>query len=222
MKQLLLAIASLAAVAAVAGCGGDEKPAPAPTATARPAAAPAKTEAISTVPKMLQKGDRPQPPSGALDKTKKYVATFKTEGGDFKIELFADKAPLTVENFVNLARIGYYDNTTFHRVLDNFMAQGGDQTGTGSGGPGYRFKDEFDRSLSFDSPGVLAMANAGPGTNGSQFFITFVPTPHLNNLHTIFGKVTEGLDVALKIKRRDPGSAATPGQKILTVQIAES
>ncbi len=224
MRRLSLALAvlaSLAAVAATVACGGDEKPTPAPTATARPAAAPAKSEATSAVPKMLRKGDKPQPPSGALDKTKKYFATFKTEGGDFKIELFADKAPLTVENFVNLARIGYYDNTTFHRVLDNFMAQGGDPTGTGSSGPGYRFKDEFHPALTFDAPGILAMANSGPGTNGSQFFITFVPTPHLNNLHTIFGKVTEGLDVALKIKRRDPGSAATPGQKILTVEIEE-
>ena len=170
---------------------------------------------------MLQKGDKPKPPSGALDKTKKYSARFKTEGGDFTVELFADKVPLTVENFVNLARSGFYDSTTFHRVIDGFMAQGGDPTGSGRGGPGYRFKDEFHASLKHDSPGVLCMANAGPDSNGSQFFITFGPTPHLDGKHTVFGKVTSGLDVALKIRRRDPATASAPGQKLLTVEIEE-
>ena len=170
---------------------------------------------------MLQKGDKPQPPQGALDTSKTYIAHFKTDGGNFDVELFDDKAPLTVENFVNLARIGYYDGTMFHRVLEGFMAQGGDPTGTGTGGPGYRFKDEFHPTLTFDGPGILAMANSGPATNGSQFFITFVPTPHLNNVHTIFGKVTSGLDVALKIKLRDPAPNAPPGQKILTIEIEE-
>jgi cyclophilin family peptidyl-prolyl cis-trans isomerase len=171
---------------------------------------------------MLKKGDRPHAPAGSLDRTKKYTAQFKTDGGDFTIELFADRAPVTVENFVNLARIGYYDNTTFHRVIDGFMAQGGDPTGTGTGGPGYRFKDEFHPSLKHDSPGVLSMANAGPDTNGSQFFITFVPTPHLDGRHSVFGRVTKGFDVVLKIKRRDPRTEAAPGQRILTIEIEES
>ncbi len=170
---------------------------------------------------MLKKGDKPQAPTGSLDTKKTYTAKFKTEAGDFTVELYGDKVPLTVENFVNLARIGYYDNTTFHRVIENFMAQGGDPTGTGTGGPGYRFKDEFHASLKHNSPGILSMANAGPGTNGSQFFITFGPTPHLDGRHSVFGKVTDGLEKALKIKQRDPGRAAAPGQKILSVDIEE-
>ncbi len=170
---------------------------------------------------MLKKGDKPQAPAGSLDTKKKYTAKFKTEAGDFTVELYGDKVPLTVENFVNLARTGYYDNTTFHRVIERFMAQGGDPTGTGTGGPGYRFKDEFHSSLRHDLPGILSMANSGPGTNGSQFFITFGPTPHLDGKHSVFGKVTEGLDNVLKIKQRDPGRASGPGQKVLTVEIEE-
>ncbi|MDQ2692864.1 MAG: peptidylprolyl isomerase [Chloroflexota bacterium] len=125
-------------------------------------------------------------------------------GGEFVAELFADQAPVTVNNFVFLARQGYYDGTTFHRVLDGFMAQGGDPTGTGMGGPGYQFEDEFSDDLTFDRPGLLAMANSGPNTNGSQFFITYAPTPHLNGRHTIFGEVIEGMDVVNSITRRDP------------------
>ena len=170
---------------------------------------------------MLKKGDKPQAPTGSLDKTKKYTAKFKTEAGDFTVELHGDKAPLTVENFVNLARTGFYDNTTFHRVIESFMAQGGDPTGTGTGGPGYRFKDEFHASLRHDSPGILSMANAGPGTNGSQFFITFGPTPHLDGRHSVFGKVTAGLDNVLKIKQREPSRASAPGQKIHSIEIEE-
>ena len=132
--------------------------------------------------------DRPMPPSGDLDISKTYTARFKTEKGDIVVELHADKAPLTVENFVNLARSGFYDGTTFHRVISGFMAQGGDPTGTGTGGPGYQFGDEFHPSLRHDGPGILSMANAGPGTNGSQFFLTFGPTPHLNDRHSVFGK----------------------------------
>src|SRR5919106_991203 len=117
--------------------------------------------------------DRRAPPTGSLDTTKSYQARFRTQRGDFTVELHADRAPLTVENFVNLARSGFYDGTTFHRVIPGFMAQGGDPTGSGTGGPGYTFRDEFSRDLRHDGPGVLSMANAGPGTNGSQFFITY-------------------------------------------------
>src|SRR5215208_3061344 len=143
-------------------------------------------------------------PPMTIDVNKKYFATFKlAKGGEFVAELFADKAPKTVNNFVFLAREGYYNGTTFYRVLDGFMAQGGDPTGTGTGGPGYQFEDEFS-DLTFDKPGLLAMANGGPNTNGSQFFITYAPTPHLNGLHTIFGQVIDGMDVVNGITRRDP------------------
>src|SRR5215210_7482162 len=141
-------------------------------------------------------------PEMSLDPKKKYQAILHTSRGDIKVDLYADRAPMTVNNFVFLARNGFYDGTTFHRVLDGFMAQGGDPTGTGSGGPGYQFEDEFSSDLTFDRPGLLAMANSGPNTNGSQFFITFVPTPHLNGLHTIFGEVVEGMDVVNNITRR--------------------
>ena len=143
-------------------------------------------------------------------------------GGEFVVQLFDDQAPKTVNNFVFLARNGYYNGTTFHRVLDGFMAQGGDPTGTGSGGPGYQFEDEIDPSLTFDRPGLLAMANAGPNTNGSQFFITYDATPHLNGLHTIFGEVVEGMDVVDAITRRDPNQNPDfPGDAIETITITE-
>ena len=162
------------------------------------------------------------PPSGALDTSKAYSARFKTERGDIVVELYADRVPLTVENFVNLARAGFYDGTTFHRVIGGFMAQGGDPTGTGTGGPGYQFGDEFHPTLRHDGAGVLSMANAGPGTNGSQFFLTYGPTPHLDNKHSVFGKVTEGLDVLRSIRERDPQRDRQPGDRIETVEITES
>ncbi|MCC7358362.1 MAG: peptidylprolyl isomerase [Anaerolineales bacterium] len=163
------------------------------------------------------------PPEMTIDPTKIYLATFKAAKGDITAQLFADKAPLTVNNFIFLARQGYYDNTTFHRVLNAFMAQGGDPTGTGSGGPGYTFPDEFSPDLLFNEPGLLAMANSGPNTNGSQFFITFVPTPHLNGLHTIFGKVVEGLEVLLSLTIRDPQTNPDYlGDTLYTVEITES
>lgn len=144
------------------------------------------------------------PPEMAIDPQNQYFATFRTEKGDIVVELFADKTPRTVNNFVFLAREGFYDDTTFHRVLPGFMAQGGDPTGSGSGGPGYRFEDEFHPELRHDRPGILSMANAGPNTNGSQFFLTFVPTPHLDDRHTVFGQVVEGMDVLLSLTERDP------------------
>ncbi len=127
----------------------------------------------------------------------------KTSKGDLKITLFAPKAPVTVANFINLAQRGYYDGIKFHRVIPEFMVQGGDPTGTGGGGPGYTFEDEFDKALTHDRPGILSMANRGPRTNGSQFFITHVPTPWLDGKHTVFGEVTEGQDVVNAIKQGD-------------------
>ncbi len=163
-------------------------------------------------------------PAMTIDVNKKYFATVKmAKGGEFVIQLFPEKAPRTVNNFVFLARDGYYDGTTFHRVLEGFMAQGGDPTGTGSGGPGYQFEYEAN-DLTFDKPGVVAMANTGPATptNGSQFFITFVPTPQLNEGYTIFGQVTEGMDVVDNITRRDPDQNPTfDGDAIETITIKE-
>ena len=161
------------------------------------------------------------PPTGTLDPTKSYRATLHTERGDITLELFAADAPLTVENFLNLARAGFYDGTTFHRVIPGFMAQGGDPTGTGTGGPGYKFRDEFS-SRRHDAKGTLSMANAGPNTNGSQFFITFGPTPHLDGRHTVFGRVVEGLDVLDGIRERDPSRDREPGDRIDRVSIEES
>ncbi|MGQ9813547.1 MAG: peptidylprolyl isomerase [Candidatus Roseilinea sp.] len=162
------------------------------------------------------------PPAMTIDPNKKYTARIKTGKGDIVVELFADKAPKTVNNFVFLAREGYYDNTTFHRVIKPFMIQGGDPTGTGRGGPGYRFEDEFHKDLRHDAPGILSMANAGPNTNGSQFFITHIPTPHLDNRHTVFGRVIEGMDVVNAIPERDPSRAREPGEKLITIEIEES
>ncbi len=162
------------------------------------------------------------PPPMTVDAKKRYTATFKTEKGDFIVELYATQAPRTVNNFVFLARQGFYEGVTFHRVIKNFMVQGGDPTGTGTGGPGYTFADEFDRSLRHDGPGILSMANAGPNTNGSQFFITHVATPWLDDKHTVFGKVIQGMDVVLAIPERDPMRAKAPGVRILSIEITES
>ena len=169
--------------------------------------------------------DHLAPPSGALDTSKSYTAVFKTEKGDITVELFADRAPLTVENFVNLARAGFYDGTTFHRVINGFMAQAGDPTGSGRGGPGYRFADEPSAlALKHDGAGILSMANAGANTNGSQFFITHGPTPHLNGKHAVFGKVAdqESMAVLMKIRERDPMSARQPGSSLNTIEIREA
>ena len=131
------------------------------------------------------------------------AAVIATTKGDIHVALFPVEAPLTVANFVNLAQRGYYDGLKFHRVLANFMIQGGDPTGSGSGGPGYQFADEFSPSLRHNSAGTLSMANAGPRTNGSQFFITHVPTPHLDDVHSIFGKVSSGQDIVDAIAQDD-------------------
>ena len=145
--------------------------------------------------------------AGVISYSKEYKMKVKimTDKGDININLLPEKSPVTVANFVNLAKKGYYDGLKFHRVIDNFMAQGGDPTGTGAGGPGYRFEDEVDNGLNFSKSGKLAMANAGPGTNGSQFFITTVPTEWLNGNHTIFGEAVsdDDLKVVKKLSNGD-------------------
>ncbi|MDI7277618.1 MAG: peptidylprolyl isomerase [Anaerolineae bacterium] len=158
----------------------------------------------------------------AIDVSKHYTATIVTAHGEIVAQLFADRAPKTVNSFVFLARQGFYDGLTFHRVVPGFVAQGGDPLGTGAGGPGYQFEDEIDEELKFDSAGLLAMANSGPDTNGSQFFITYAPTPWLNGQHTIFGRVVAGMEVAEKLTPRNPDEdPSTPGDAIQTVRITE-
>ena len=177
------------------------------------------------------------PPPMTIDATKSYKATFTMGGGgEFVVELYAAEAPVTVNNFVFLARDGYYDGVTFHRVIPGFMAQAGDPTGTGSGGPGYRFRDEFHKSLRHDRKGILSMANAGPNTNGSQFFITHDVAMELDayadgvkkncadeavSCHTIFGVVSDGLEIVTGMAERDPATATTPGLGILSIAIVE-
>ncbi len=204
MKHIhALMTAGLAAALAVAACA----PVAAPT---QPGPAAGQPMQWST------------PPEMTIDVNKTYIATLETAKGNIVIELMPKVAPKTVNNFVFLARQGFYDGVTFHRVIKGFMAQGGDPTGTGMGGPGYEFEDEFSPDVTFDGPGILAMANAGPGTNGSQFFITYDATPHLNGRHTIFGKVTSGLEVALALTERDPQDPnAPPGDAIKTITIEE-
>src|SRR5579859_1013893 len=153
------------------------------------------------------------PPAMGIDASKKYTATFTTSRGEIVCELFAAAAPQTVNNFAFLAREGFYDGTVFHRVINDFMIQGGDPTGTGRGGPGYRFEDETKGNPHKHQKGSLSMANAGPNTNGSQFFITHVATDWLDGKHTVFGKVTKGQDVVNAIRQ---------GDKIESVTIAES
>ncbi len=161
-----------------------------------------------------------QYPEMVIDNGKSYEAIIRTDSGNMRLRLFDDESPLTVNNFVFLAKQGFYDGLTFHRVIQDFMAQGGDPTGLGSGGPGYQFADETDNGLVFDRPGLLAMANAGPNTNGSQFFITFVPTPHLNGGHTIFGELIEGQDVLNSLTLIQPGGGEI-GDVIERIDIIE-
>jgi len=161
------------------------------------------------------------PPEMKIDPTKKYFAVFDTTVGSFKLELYSTKTPKTVNNFVFLANEGFYDNTIFHRVINNFMAQGGDPTGTGRGGPGYQFEDEFHPELKHNKRGILSMANAGPNTNGSQFFITHGPTPHLDNRHSVFGKLIEGEEIFMAIPARDPSNFNSPAITINTITILE-
>ncbi len=211
--------------------------APTPVTASAAVTTSAESEAAPTVPRpdvvaeggasdlqpIQRNGMYTSTPAITIDPTKFYYATIQTAKGDIKVQLFADRAPETVNNFVFLAREGFYNDTTFHRVLDGFMAQAGDPTGTGSGGPGYQFGDEFDPSLTFDRAGLLAMANAGPGTNGSQFFITFAPTDWLNGGHTIFGEVIEGQTVLDTLTRRDPtANTAGAGDTVYTVIIEET
>lgn len=161
-------------------------------------------------------------PAFDIDPAKQYIATIQTEKGNIVMQLFPDKAPLAVNSFVFLARQGWFDGVTFHRMIPGFVAQAGDPSGTGKGNPGYFFNNEIS-DLKFDKPGMVSMANSGPDTNGSQFFITFAPATHLDGGYTIFGQVISGLEVAENLTPRDPsqGTLLPPGDKILSVTIEE-
>jgi peptidylprolyl isomerase len=159
------------------------------------------------------------PPAMALEEGVDYVARITTDVGEIVVDLFEDQAPVTVNNFVTLANLGFYDNTLFHRVIEGFMAQAGDPSGTGRGGPGYVFEDEIVPELVFDKAGLLAMANAGPGTNGSQFFLTFGAADWLNGQHTIFGQVLEGEELLAEIQLRDPADPSAPATTVEAITI---
>jgi cyclophilin family peptidyl-prolyl cis-trans isomerase len=193
----------LASALVLASCGeqaSDPAPAPSPTSKAKPYS---------------------EPPSMGIDISKQYTATIETEKGNLVFELFAKDAPKTVNNFVFLAREGFYDGSTFHRVIPGFMAQGGDPTGTGMGGPGYEFEDEFTEHT--HKAGVISMANAGPNTNGSQFFITYAPQHSLDGKHSVFGQLAEGMDVLEKLTPRDPSQNPDfEGDNVLRIVIQES
>ena len=251
-KILTVALTALA-VFAIAACSTSESDEQADAAAPTPASTTdmnAPTPAVRATPPppptAMPEREGPKqwdsPPAMVIDTSKNYSAVFELEkGGEFTIELYADKVPNTVNNFVFLAREGYYDGVTFHRVLEGFMAQFGDPTGTGTGGPGYRFDNEFHPDLRHDSAGIVSMANAGmrngSGTNGSQFFITFVETGFLDGLnpdgspkncaergqscHSVFGKVVSGMDAVNNITLRDPSQATAPGDVVTRIRILE-
>ena len=248
--RALLALGILVGVLTLAACGSpadapaapDTAQQPAPTATSAPAQQP-KDASMSQATPAAQPADgsagpgfRMQthegrtfkqyssPPAMMIDPSARYTATITTNKGAIVIDLMAASAPKTVNSFVFLAEDGFYDGLIFHRVIENFMIQGGDPTGLGVAGPGYRFEDEIDPSAQFDRPGLLAMANSGPNTNGSQFFITTVPTPHLNGGHTIFGTVTQGQDVAVAISKVEKGPGDRPLEPVViqSVKIEKS
>lgn len=195
---------------------GESEPEPSPS----PATSPSPKPSPESAPEVnIMKWD--SPPKMIIDTSKKYTAIMETEKGTLVLELFAKDVPTTVNNFVFLAREGYYDGSTFHRVIPGFMVQGGDPTGTGGGNPGYKFEDEFT-SHGHDA-GTLSMANAGANTNGSQFFICYTPQHGLDGKHSVFGQLVEGMDVLESITPRDPSqNPQFEGDKIIRVTIEES
>jgi cyclophilin family peptidyl-prolyl cis-trans isomerase len=182
-------------------------------------------EAFNQIINLIKLGERQfaECPPIAIDTDKQYIATLHTEKGDIVLQLFTDKAPLAVNSFVFLAEHGWFEDITFHRVLPGFVAQTGDPSGTGQGNPGYMFNNESDPTLQFTEAGLVGMANSGSDTNGSQFFITYGPVPHLNGKYTIFGKVLTGMDVLEQLTPRDPqpGVFLPPGDKLISVTIED-
>ena len=244
MKSIVLAL--LASAALAAACGGDDAkakksgtvttvvagsdasetaggktPAAAtgsPATAAPPSATRAATAAAAPTKTGGSKTYSAKPPL-TIDTNKKYFATIKMDIGDIKLELFAKDAPETVNSFVFLARDGYFDGLTFHRVIAGFVAQAGDPLGTGTGGPGYKLQDEVNKNKFID--GAVGMATSGPNTAGSQFFICFSPQPNLDGTYTVFGQIVEGRDVLDKIQKRDPSLGGAPGTVMNTIVIEE-
>ena len=243
--RMLPLIAAALALLAAAACGASQPELDAPQMSGnQPAAAAQPTQAAPAAPAPAAAPSNrwDSPPAMSIDESQDYRAIIElAKGGEIVIDLFEKRAPNTVNNFVFLANEGFYDSVTFHRVLENFMAQTGDPTGTGTGSAGYRFNNEFHPELRHDAPGILSMANAGlapdgSGTNGSQFFITFVPTPFLDGInpdgspkncaaescHSVFGRVIDGMDVLMSISLRNPATATTPGDAIRTIRIEQN
>ena len=213
-KYCILLTVLLITMSLFFGCSSDTEPSDPSTPSTPSTPSESQTEP----------SDEPEPADGyppmTIDVNKTYIANIETEQGMVRVELFAQDAPKTVNNFVYLSREGFYDGTTFHRVIPGFMAQGGDPTGTGTGGPGYTFEDEINQHR--HETGVMSMANSGPDTNGSQFFITYAPQPHLDGLHTVFGQVIEGMNVLNRLTPRDPNeNPSFTGDEIITITIEE-
>ena len=232
--RVLLYICLVALLAALLACEiPEEQPTPTPVPeviptpriadTPTPPVIGTPTPVTSTTAEGRTIRQYSQAPEMAIDPEGSYTADIQTNQGTISVELYAEDAPITVNNFAFLARQGFYDGVVFHRVIPNFMIQGGDPTGTGFSGPGYRFQDEIVPSLAFDSAGILAMANSGPNTNGSQFFITVAPTPHLTGNHTIFGRVISGQEVAdaISLARADRNSRPLEEVVIQHIEIKE-
>ncbi len=222
MKPMIL-ISALATALFLIACSLPTSPTPTSAPTSAPVAQPTAQSSSSSNASSANQSKQSAgsskkyaaPPQMSIDSSAGYTAKIKTNKGNIVIELFPASAPKTVNNFVFLANEGFYNGIIFHRVIPNFMIQGGDPTGTGTSGPGYKFEDEIDPKLGFEKPGILAMANSGPNTNGSQFFITTASTPHLNGNHTIFGKVLEGQDVADTISTVPAGRGNKPNQPVV-------
>ncbi len=217
MKRASLLVATVCMALAVVATAAPTKTAP---AAKQSAPAKVKDTAMQQIDQFIAsakidkaksdwKTTLPKPPVATFDKTHKYYARMVTNKGSVLIKFLPAVAPMHVTNFLYLSRLGFYDGTKFHRVITGFMAQGGDPLGNGTGGPGYQFSGEFDAAVKHDKPGMLSMANAGPGTDGSQFFLTFVPTPWLDGKHTIFGEVVEGMDTLKKLEAAGSRSGAT-------------
>ena len=221
----LRAFATASVLLLACGCeaqtpSNDSSPTEGPTPSSTTPTSEAKSDPVETIDAFIESEQidksNPswrlqlnQPPQATFDSSKTYYWLLETNHGQMKIKLLPDVAPMHVSSTIYLTRAGFYDGLGFHRVITGFMAQGGDPIGNGTGGPGYKYDGEFDPAVRHDGPGKLSMANAGPGTDGSQFFITFVPTPHLNDKHAIFGEVTEGMDTVQALESKGSGSGQT-------------